>query len=267
MLFGLHKAKPALLEAGFAIVCEGQIDLITAFEGRDSERHRAAGHRVHRPAGAAAQASRRGSRAVLRLGRRGPKGGGTVAARACWRPTSPSAWPRCRSGEDPDSLIRTRGAAAFAERIGAAQDFFDFQIERLGATFDLTTPLGKKQFAGRMAESVSLLTEPVLREAVVGKVSALLRISAQDFRSLLRRRNYSGARSGEVNLKASETTNAEQQQVPDAPVFEKPPKNNQRSSQNVVGTRRILRLAPDPTLGRGAAADQRVGFAIPRFVR
>ena len=32
VLFGLHKSKRALLDKGFAIVCEGQIDLISAFE-------------------------------------------------------------------------------------------------------------------------------------------------------------------------------------------------------------------------------------------
>ncbi len=109
-------------------------------------------------------------------------------------------------GEDPDSLIRTQGAEAFAERIAAAQDFFDFQIERLGAVFDLNTPRGKTQFSRRMAESVSLLTDPVLREAVVGKVSALLGISAQDFRRLAQaarlHRSAFGRRS---DLKASES--------------------------------------------------------------
>ena len=32
ILFGLHKTKRALIEANCAIVCEGQLDLITLFE-------------------------------------------------------------------------------------------------------------------------------------------------------------------------------------------------------------------------------------------
>src|SRR5438046_10416700 len=32
ILFGLHKTKRSLIEAGCAIVCEGQLDLITMFE-------------------------------------------------------------------------------------------------------------------------------------------------------------------------------------------------------------------------------------------
>ena len=32
MLFGLHKSKRALIEANCAIVCEGQLDLISLFE-------------------------------------------------------------------------------------------------------------------------------------------------------------------------------------------------------------------------------------------
>src|SRR5262249_198706 len=32
VLFGLHRARRAIIEAGCAVVCEGQLDLITAFE-------------------------------------------------------------------------------------------------------------------------------------------------------------------------------------------------------------------------------------------
>src|SRR5204863_1785981 len=34
VLFGLHKTKRALIDADCAIVCEGQLDLITLFEAR-----------------------------------------------------------------------------------------------------------------------------------------------------------------------------------------------------------------------------------------
>ena len=59
-------------------------------------------------------------------------------------------------GEDPDSMIRGKGAAAFSERIAAAKDFFDFQLDRLALREDFATPRGKMQAARKMAESISL---------------------------------------------------------------------------------------------------------------
>ena len=56
-------------------------------------------------------------------------------------------------GEDPDSMIRKHGVEAFSARIHAAQDFFEFQIERLADQYDLNTLRGKSQFARRLAES------------------------------------------------------------------------------------------------------------------
>ncbi len=222
VLFGLHLARPALLEAGFAIVCEGQIDLITAYE--------AGVHNVTAAQGTAFtdQQARTLKRSVdqVVLCFDSDNAGQKAAERSLPALLEANVTVRVATmppGEDPDSLIRTHGAAAFAERIGAAQDFFDFQIERLAGQYDLGTPRGKSQFSAKMAESVSLLTDPVFREAVVGKVSARLGLSAQDFRGLLKRRSYAGTRGGEADLKAGSPA-APEASVPDALAFEKPPK-------------------------------------------
>ncbi len=203
VLFGLHKAKRALLEAKFAIVCEGQIDLITAFE--------AGVQNVTAPQGTAFtdQQARLLKRQVEEVvlcfdadaaGQKAAESSlpalleANVSVRVATMPP----------GEDPDSLIRTQGAEAFKERIAAAKDFFDFQIDRLEHVFDLDTPRGKTQFSREMAESVALLTDNVLREAVVGKVSARLGVSANDFRALLKKpRPARAARRASVDLLAS----------------------------------------------------------------
>ena len=222
VLFGLHMAKPALLEAGFAIVCEGQIDLITAYE--------AGIQNVTAPQGTAftdqqARILKRHVEEVV-LCFDADNAGQKAAERSLPALLEANVTVRVATmpvGEDPDSLIRKGGAGAFAERIGTAQDFFDFQIDRLAGQFDLGTPRGKSQFSARMAESVSLLTDTVMREAVVGKVSARLGMSAQDFRGLLKRKSYAGARSGDADLRAS-SQSAPEPSAPDAPKFEKPPK-------------------------------------------
>ena len=222
VLFGLHMSKRAVIDQKFAIVCEGQIDLITAFE--------AGVRNVLAPQGTAftkMQADilkRHADEVVLCFD--ADSAGQQAAERSLPALLEANVSVRVATmppGEDPDSLIRTQGADAFQARIKAARDFFDFQIERLAATYDLDTPRGKSQFSRKIAESVALLTDNVLREAVIGKVSARLGLSAQDFRALLRRRPAARAAQGPADLRASGT----EDESPDAPAdpgFEAPPR-------------------------------------------
>lgn len=231
VLFGLNMSKRALLDARFAIVCEGQIDLITAFEAGVKNVIAPQGTAFTEPqarllktkveevvlcfdADAAGQQAAERSLAILLEA--------NFSVRVATMPP----------GEDPDSLIRSQGAEAFTARIAAAQDFFDFQIERLRAVFDLNTPRGKTQFSRRMAESVALITDNVLREAVVGKVSARLGMAAGEFRALLKKRPGADARRPEVDLLASGAGEDGEADDP-AAGFEKPP----------VGVTFLLKLA------------------------
>ena len=220
VLFGLHMAKRALLDKKFAIVCEGQIDLITAFE--------AGVQNVTAPQGTAfteqqARLLKRHADEVV-LCFDSDNAGQQAAEKSLPSLLEANVTVRVATmppGEDPDSLIRTQGAEAFNERIKAARDFFDFQIDRLSGVYDLNTPRGKTQFSRKIAESVALLTDTVLREAVVGKVSVRLGLSPQDFRALLRKKPGPGPRSGQADLRAS---GAEPETpAPDAaPPFEAP---------------------------------------------
>ena len=222
VLFGLHMSNKALLYKKFGIVCEGQIDLITVFE--------AGIQNVIAPQGTAftvKQAEllkRRADEVVLCFD--ADNAGQQAAEKSLPALLEANVTVRVATmppGEDPDSLIRSQGAEAFSERIAAAKDFFDFQIERLAKTFDVDTPRGKTQFCRKLAESVALLTDNVLREAVVAKVSSRIGVTAQDFRALLRRSSGAYQRRGEVDLRGSGTEETEAETEATAK-FEPPPK-------------------------------------------
>ncbi|KAB2645872.1 MAG: hypothetical protein DVB27_08790, partial [Verrucomicrobia bacterium] len=89
-------------------------------------------------------------------------------------------------GEDPDSMIRGKGADAFVERITAARDFFDFQLERLARGPEFETPRGKMQAARKMAESIGLIGDAMLRETVMHRACQRLEISFTEFARLLK---------------------------------------------------------------------------------
>jgi DNA primase len=186
VLFGLHKSKRAMLDKGFAIVCEGQLDLITAFE--------AGVQNVIAPQGTAF--TEKQTRILKRYVEEvvlcfdSDSAGQKATERSLAALLAENMTVRVAEmppGHDPDSLIRNEGAEAFAAQIAKAKDFFDFQIDRSAGTPQFATARGKMQFAQKMAESASLITDAVMKESVIHKVCTRLEISANDFRVLLGR--------------------------------------------------------------------------------
>lgn len=185
VLFGLHRSKRALIDKSSAIVCEGQLDLITAFE--------AGVQNVIAPQGTAftekqAHILKRFVDEVV-LCFDSDTAGEKAAERSLASLLAENLVVRVAQmprGEDPDSLIRGRGAAAFVERIADAKDFFDFQIDRLAGAEDFETPRGRVHAARKIAESLSLLSDPVLREAVLNKASLRLELSPAELAKMLK---------------------------------------------------------------------------------
>jgi len=185
VLFGLHKSMRALIDKKAAIVLEGQLDLITAYEAGMTN--------VVAPQGTAFTAKQAHKlkqyveEVVLCFD--SDSAGDKAAERSLPHLLAENLTVRVVEmppGEDPDSLIRKQGAAAFQALVDAARDFFDFQLDRLSRQPDFATPRGKLQAARKMAEWISLLTDKMLREAVMHKVTVRLELSMQEFIRLLK---------------------------------------------------------------------------------
>jgi DNA primase len=184
ILFGLHRTKRGLIEANCAIVCEGQLDLITLFEAGLTN--------VVAPQGTAfteGQArilKRYVNEVVLCFD---ADAAGQKAAERSLEPLLENDLvvrvAEMPPGEDPDSLVRKEGADQFSARISAARDFFDFWIERRVSTTDLTNLNAKMQIARELAETVARVHDPLMRNEVISKVSARLGVGALDFANLL----------------------------------------------------------------------------------
>ncbi len=139
VLYGLDKSKRALIEANTAIVCEGQIDLISAFE--------AGVENVIAPQGTAftfeqARLLRRFVESVILCfdsDQAGQKaiGRSLPALLECGLEVRVASLPE---GEDPDSLIRAKGVERFREIVNGAPGFFDHALERLSAKGNLDEP-------------------------------------------------------------------------------------------------------------------------------
>jgi DNA primase len=186
VLFGLDKTKRALIEANCAAVCEGQLDLISLFEAGITN--------VVAPQGTAftegqARILKRFVNEVV-LCFDADAAGQKAAERSLDALLQNDLIVRVAEmpmGEDPDSLVRREGKAAFERRIEEARDFFDYWVERETANVDLTSLGAKVQLARNLAETVSRVRDPLMRGEVVNKVSARLGVAAQDFQALVSR--------------------------------------------------------------------------------
>jgi DNA primase len=193
VLFGLHKSKRALIETGCAIVCEGQLDLITLFEAGITN--------VVAPQGTAFTESqarvlkRFVSEVVLCFD--ADAAGKKAAERSLEALLQNDLIVRVVEmppGEDPDSLVRKNGKDDFEKRVTAARDFFDFWIEREAAATDLSSLGAKMELARNLAQTVGHVHDSMLRGEVIRKVTARLGVSTSEFESLLPRpdrRSYS----------------------------------------------------------------------------
>jgi DNA primase len=184
VLFGLHKSKRALIEADCAVVCEGQLDLISLFESGITN--------VVAPQGTAfteAQArvlKRFVNEVVLCFD--ADAAGQKAAERSLDALLQNDLIVRMAempAGEDPDSLVRREGKTAFEKRIADARDFFDYWIERETVNVDLSSLSAKMEVARTLAETVSHVHDLVMRGEVISKISARLAVSASAFAALV----------------------------------------------------------------------------------
>jgi DNA primase len=199
VLFGLHKSKRALIEANCAIVCEGQLDLISLFEAGITN--------VIAPQGTAFTENQ--ARILKRF---------VDEVVLCFDSDAAGAKAAERSldalmendfivrvvelppGEDPDSLVRREGKEQFEKRVAQARDFFDYWIDHEIAGVDLSSMGAKIQAARNLAETVSRVHNAVLRGEVVNKASARLGVAPADFETLLAKHSRTSRLSVSSNL-------------------------------------------------------------------
>ena len=184
ILFGLHKTKRALIEANCAIVCEGQLDLITLFEAGIGN--------VVAPQGTAftEQQARILKRFVAEvvLCFDADAAGQKAAERSLDALLQNDLVIRVAempAGQDPDSLVRKEGREQFEARVRDAQDFFDYWIEREAGKQNLNSLGAKMQLARTLAQTVARVHDPFMRGEVANKASARLGVSATEFETLI----------------------------------------------------------------------------------
>ena len=184
MLFGLHKTKRSLIDANCAIVCEGQLDLISLFESGITN--------VVAPQGTAftenqARLLKRYVDEVV-LCFDADAAGQKAAERSLDALLQNDLIVRIAempAGQDPDSLVRREGKEAFQKRVAGARDFFDHWIDREISQIDLNSVGAKMQVARGLAATASQIQNTLMRGEVAHKMSARLAVPVSEFEKLM----------------------------------------------------------------------------------
>ena len=185
VLYGLDKTKRDLIDKKEAIVCEGQLDLISTFEAGvrnviaaqgtafTSDQARLLGRFVETVLlcfdsdNAGQQAASRSLPALLGQG---------LAVKVVELP----------KGEDPDSLIRRSGASAFLEVVAHAKDFFDHATDQAELSGELSDPAGKSRLVRRLGPPLALIQDAALRESVLGRLATRLALPHAAIRAAMK---------------------------------------------------------------------------------
>ncbi|MFO1488705.1 MAG: DNA primase [Verrucomicrobiota bacterium] len=182
VFFGLDKSRRALLDAGFAIICEGQLDLIACFmagvqnivapQGTAfTEQHSRILKRYVNEVVLCFDSDEAGQNAAVRSLDHLIASGLAVRVAVVPRP------------HDPDSFIKANGSEAFKQLIAGADGFFDYYLKRLCVQNDTATDKGRLVVLQSMGDAVHKTGSAVLIDKYAQKTALRLGVTADAVRA------------------------------------------------------------------------------------
>ncbi len=182
VLFALDKAKRAILDAGCAVVCEGQLDTISC--------HAKGVKHVVAPQGTALTAQhvailqRYTSDIVLCFD--GDNAGRKAAARGfdeLVKLKVPFRVAEIPPPDDPDSFLKKFGVEAFFDLLVRSRDFFEWYLDYLSQLNDITSDRGRIAIIRGMAEVLNHPENLMLTDTYAQKTALRLAVSPESVRA------------------------------------------------------------------------------------
>jgi DNA primase len=186
IFFGLDKSKRAILDAGCAIICEGQLDLIACFTNgvqnivapqgtAFTDQHARIIKRYANEVVLCFDSDNAGQNAIVRS--LDHLLAAELAVRVAVVPPP----------HDPDSFIKNFGGEKFRELVEHAAGFFEFLLDRLCATNDAATDKGRLAILRGMAEALHKTGNRVLIDTHAQKTALRLGVPPEAVRAEFRK--------------------------------------------------------------------------------
>ena len=217
IFFGLDKSKRAILDAGSAIICEGQLDLIACFTNGVQN--------IVAPQGTAftdqhARILKRYANEVV-LCFDSDNAGQNAAVRALDHLLASGLAVRVAvvpSPHDPDSFIKANGGEAFKALIQNAEGFFDYFLSRLCVTHEINSDKGRLAILRAMAEAVHKTGNSVLMDTYAQKTALRLGVPPESVRAEFKKIPAAHVTPRESEEDAFESDEPERETAPPSPL-------------------------------------------------
>lgn len=177
-LYALHLAKQAIREKSFAVVVEGYMDVLAAHQAGFSNTVASLGTAL--TADQAKTLARYAKKVILAFDADSAGQAATFRGMELLKQAGLDVYvARFPQGEDPDSLIRTQGAAAFGNCLKEAEHFLDYQFSWTLAGQDLNTPSGRAEAGKKVVRFLQRLENQIEREAYLKQAAVRLGLSPE----------------------------------------------------------------------------------------
>ena len=186
VFYGLDKTKRAILDAGFAIICEGQLDLIACFQAGVKNMvapqgtaftgdHARTLKRYVEEVVLCFDSDNAGQKAAVRVFDGLLEAGLAIRVASIPQP------------HDPDTFIKENGGDAFQALIKSAPGFFDFYLDQLCSSNDVATDRGRLAVLRDMGVAVHKSGNSVTLDKYIQKTAVRLGVSADSVRAEFRK--------------------------------------------------------------------------------
>jgi DNA primase len=186
LLYGFHRAKEAIRKEGFAILMEGYLDCLQAYQSGFGQAVACCGTSLTK--GHARLLKRYTDRLVVNFD---PDDAGARAARRSLDLLLEEGFDvrvlTLPGGRDPDSFLLQEGPDAYRKLLDSAPSFVDFLIAEAGKRYDVGDPRGKAAFLNDVLPVIGKITNRVERVGYVGPLAEHAGITDQMVLSELRR--------------------------------------------------------------------------------
>lgn len=176
-VFGLHLAKDALRKQNFAVVVEGNLDVIGSHQAGIVNVVATAGTALTEPHLKALSRFTNDIRLAFDQDEAGLKATERAIPIASQVGVSLSMIT-VPEGKDPDELVK-KDPALWREAVGKQQYAVDWIIERYQQKLDLTSAQGKREFSDKVLAVINQLSDSVEKDHYLHAVAKLLGVSVQ----------------------------------------------------------------------------------------
>ena len=262
--FGLDKSKRAIIQQKRAIVCEGQLDMIAAYE--------AGVQNVVAPLGTAftkdhARILKRHTDEVVLCF--DSDTAGLDAASKAFRVLAPAGilvrLALLPEGEDPDSLIRSRGIDALASILDSSPEFFDFHIDSRGSALTQGPLRDRLNFAKDLAADIALIEDKMLQDSLISRVTVRLGVGEDDIRKLVRNAAVSRDRIEKAQVRRENISRQREQPSPAPGRNPSSPQSDSNHDSSSGITNRSVRLLCKALLNDSETRQSIIQNPVPEF--